>query len=107
MMEREWQGILSKYGQPVTLVQGEERTPVRALIQPALDRGRDQEIPSPLGLGCQDRFLYLGPVGSPLDRDTLVEWKDKMYRARTAHLVGTGVCPHWWAVLYPREEAAL
>lgn len=106
-MEREWQGILARYGQPVTLTRGTERVETRAFVQPALDRGRDQESPSPLGLGRQDRFLYLGPAGHPLDRDTLVEWNREQYRVRTAHLVGTGVCPHWWAMLYPREEAAL
>ena len=25
----------------------------------------------------------------------------------SAQMVGEGVCPHWWAVLEPREEEAL
>lgn len=106
-MQREWDGILEKFGQAVTLRKGEEEIPLRAFIQPALDRGRDQQAPAPLGLGRQDRFLYLGPAGHPLDLDTLVEWKGKDYRVQSAHLVGEGVCPHWWAMLYPRDEVEL
>ena len=49
----------------------------------------------------------MGPAESPLSPDTLVKWKGRDYQVRSACLAGEGVCPHWWAVLYPREEAAL
>lgn len=107
MMERMWSDILSRFGQEVCLRRGEDTVSLRALIQPVLDRREEQEVPSPLGLGRQDRFRYMGPAGHPLDPDTLVEWKGKNYRVRSAHLAGEGVCPYWWAMLYPREEAAL
>lgn len=107
MMERIWSDILSRFGQEVTLRKGEETISLRALVQPVLERGRDQEVPSPLGLERQDQFRYMGPAWHPLDLDTLVEWKGKDYRVRSAHLAGEGVCPHWWAMLCPREEAAL
>lgn len=106
MMEREWRGILARYGQAVTLQTGTERVSLRAFVQPARDRGRDQEVPSPRGLGRQDRFLYLGPPEHPLDGETLVECGGQRYRVQAAHRMGEGVCPHWWAVLYPREEGA-
>lgn len=106
MMEQEWAGILARYGQSVTLRRGEEAASLQAFVQPVLDRGKLQEAPSPLGLERQDRFLYLGPAEYPLDLDTLVEWNGQDYRVRSAHLVGTGVCPYWWAALSPREEAA-
>lgn len=106
MMERTWNTILKRYGQEVTVRKGEVSATVRAFLQPALDRNRNQEEPSPLGVGNRDRFLYLGPAGFPLDRDTLVEWQGQEYRVQAAHLVGAEICPHWWAVLYPRDEVS-
>ncbi len=103
MMERLWADILARFGQDVVL-RGEETVFCRAMVQPWLDRESEQETASPLGRGRRDRFRYLGPAGHPLDLDTLVEWKDGEYRVGSAHLVGEGICPHWRAVLYPREE---
>ena len=106
-MERDWNGILARYGQEVVLREKGADTPLRAFVQPALDRGKDQRAPTPLGLGRQDRFLYLGPAAHPIGMDTLVVWKDREYRVQSAHLTGEGVCPHWWAMLYPRDEEAV
>ena len=39
--------------------------------------------------------------------DTVVEWKDRAYRVQSAHLVGEGVCAHWWAILCPGDEVAV
>lgn len=103
-MEREWKDILARFGQPVTLCKGEQRTPLRAFVQPALDRRGGQEVHTPLGLGCQDRFLYLGPGDFPLDLDTAVEWGGRQLRVQSAHRMGEGACPYWWAMLYPGEE---
>lgn len=105
-MEQTWRGLLNRYGQAVTLRQGEDAVSLRAFVQPALDKGMEQETPTPLGLGPKDRFLYLGPAGHSLDTDTLVEWNGREFRVRSAHLVGESVCPHWWAMLYPRDEVA-
>lgn len=102
-MERMWADILARFGQDVIL-RGAETVACKAMVQPFLDRGAEQETASPLGLGRQDKFRYLGPAEHPLDLDTLVEWKGTEYRVGSAHLVGEGVCPHWRAVLYPREE---
>ena len=107
MMARFWDGILNQYGQDVVLRKGEEEISLRAIVQPYPDRRNDQEVHSPLGLGRQDRFRYLGPARCPVDLDTVVECKTGQFRVQSAHLVGEGVCPYWWAVLYPREEAAL
>lgn len=106
-MEQTWKGILRRYGQTVTLRRGEDSISLRAFIQPALDRGKRQEVPGPLGLGRKDRFLYLGPGEHPLNTDTLVEWDGRELRVQSAHLVGENICPHWWAVLYPRDEVVL
>ena len=103
-MEQEWRDLLARFGQAVTLRGAGVDSTLRALIQPVLDRGRDQEISTPLGVGRQERLLYLGPAEQPLGPDTLVEWKGKEYQVQSAHLMGEGVCPHWWAILRPRDE---
>lgn len=107
MIARIWDNILNQYGQDVILRKGEEETSLRAIVQPYPDSRNDQEVHSPLGLGRQDRFRYLGPAGCPVGPDTVVEWKTEQFRVQSAHLVGEGVCPYWRAVLYPREEAVL
>lgn len=107
MMEREWQGILSRFGQQVTLCRGEERVSLKALLQPVLEEGTSQWQPTPLGLGSQEKFLYLGPPDQSVDTDTLVEYEGREYRVSRAHRVGDGVCPYWWAALYPRGEVTL
>ena len=103
-MVREWKGILSRYGQSVTLCQGEQSVQLKALVQPVLEESRPQTEPTPLGLGRQERFLYLGPAEHPLDLSTLVEWQGERLRVQRAHLTGGAVCPYWWAVLCPRDE---
>ena len=104
MMQRMWLEILERFGQEVTLHQKEGIHTLRAMVQPLLDRERDGDVSTPLGLGRQERYRYMGPVQVPLDLDTVVEWNGKDYRVRSAHLVGEGICPHWWGMLYPREE---
>lgn len=103
-MEREWERLLLRFGQPVTLRQRGDSRSLRAFVQPVLERGGRQEVPTPLGLRRQDRFLYLGPAGHPLNLDTLVEWQGQEYQVQSAHRVGEGICPHWRAVLCPRDE---
>lgn len=107
MMDREWKAILARHGQNVTLVNGSARRGVRAFLQPVPDKGEGQ-TPSPLGLRREDRYLYLGPAEEPLTvGETVVEWRGNAYEVTTAHPVGTPDPHHWWAVLRPREEAAL
>ena len=103
-MVREWKGILSRYGQSVTLCQGEQSVQLKALVQPVLEESRPQTEPTPLGLGRQERFLYLGPAEHPLHLSPLVEWQGERLRVQRAHLAGGAVCPYWWAVLCPRDE---
>lgn len=106
-MERMWRDILDHFGQEVTLRNREGEVSLRAMVQPILDRGVEQTVPSPLGLVRQDRCRYMGPAEYPLNSDTVVEWKGDEYRVQFSHLVGEGICPHWWAVLYPRDEVEI
>ena len=107
MMEREWRGILNRYGQQVMLYRGEEAVPLRALLQPVLEESKTQQLPTPLGLSSQEKLLYLGPPDQTVDVDSLVECQGRQYRVRNAHKVGQGACPYWWAVLCPRDEVTL
>lgn len=107
MMQRLWEDILKRFGQRVTLRSGEREMPVQALIQPCLEEKREQEAPGPLGLERQDRLRYMGPADCHLDLDTLVVWKGREYRVQSARLVGERICSHWWAILRPRDEAAV
>lgn len=107
MMERTWSDILRRFGQEAMLHTREGDFSVRALVQPCLDRGGQQEAAGPLGLGRQDRFRYMGPPDRPLDLDAVVECQGRAYRVLSAHLVGEGLCPHWWAMLCPRDEVGI
>ena len=49
----------------------------------------------------------MGPAEHPLHPDMVVEWKGQAYRVQSAHLMGEDICPHWWAMLSPRDEEAL
>lgn len=104
MMDQIWNDIIRRFGRDVVLYREGTGVRARALVQPCLDRAGEQEVPGPLGLGRKDRFRYMGPARYPLDLDTLVEWDGREYRVQSAHLMGEGVCPHWWAMLYPRDE---
>lgn len=105
MMDREWRAILAKYGQSVSVFDGEKSVRVRAFLQPVLEKGREQEVPSPLGLRREDRFLYLGPVDAPLTAGvSRVEGQGQAYEVQSAHLVGES---HWWALLRPRDKEAV
>ena len=69
-----------------------------------LDREREQRLPSPLGQRPEDRYLYLGPAGIPLEAGrSQVEWKGRAFEVQSAHLVGDS---HWWALLRPRDREA-
>lgn len=110
MMDREWNAILKRYGQSVTVYPDEQAQGLRrkAFLQPVLDRGEGQQIPSPLGLRREDRFLYLGPADLPLAAGvSRVEWKQQVYEVQSAHSVGGDSVNHWWAVLRPADQEAL
>lgn len=104
MMEREWSALLTQYGQETTLHQGERTVPSRAFIQPIRETGREQQVPSPLGLRREDRFLYLGEAGAPLQLTDWVEWNGEAYTVQSTHPVYLGrTALYTWAVLRPRD----
>ena len=110
MMDKEWRGILSRYGQDVQVFSPEEEhgNRVRAFLQPLLEREKEQTVPSPLGLRREDRLLYLGPPDVPLaSRESRVIWLGRRYEVQNAHpIAGAGTVHHWWAVLRPVDQEA-
>ena len=67
--------------------------------------GREQQVPSPLGMRREDRFLYLGPKEAALQAgESQVVCQDGTYEVQSAHLVGDH---HWWAILRPRDKESL
>lgn len=106
MTDRAWKGILSRYGQTVTLrpVRGGEKISLKAFLQPVLRKDEDQQVPSPLGLRREDRFLYLGPADTPLEDGDVVEWQGRRCAVQSAHPVGPETGGHFWALLRPADE---
>lgn len=98
--------ILARYGQKVTVCSGEgQRCTIRAFLQPVLDRGEEQVVPSPLGVRWEGRYLYLGPVHAALTAEvSRIEYEGRCYVVQTACLVGES---HWWAILRPGEGGTL
>ena len=107
MMDREWSAILARYGQKVIIRRSREGEGLerRAFLQPVLEKGAEQSVPSPLGRRREDRFLYLGPADIPLTEGlSPVAWQGQEYEVQSAHPVGAGKAHHWWAVLRPRDK---
>ena len=105
MMEREWTAILNRYGQEVSVCNGGAETAVHAFLQPVLERGQEQSVPTPLGLRREDRFLYLGPAELALTAgESRVYWNGQDYEVQSAHPVGGTKTHHWWAVLRPVDR---
>ena len=109
MTDRAWKGILSRYGQTLSLhpAGGGEEISLRAFLQPVLGRSEDQQGPSPLGLRREDRFLYLGPADVSLADGDELEWQGTRYRVESTHLVGPETGGHRWALLRPGDREGM
>ena len=107
MMDAEWSAILARYGQNVIIYEADSArgTSVRAFLQNIDGAGKEQYVPTPLGLCSEERLLYLGPRDRALTADvSIVEWNGQKYDVQSAHPVGAESTHHWWAVLRPREK---
>ena len=107
MMEREWSALLERYGQAVTVHRGEGACASRAFLQPVRSSGQEQQLPGPLGLRREDRFLYLGNAQLPLSPGDWLEWEGRGFEVQSTHPIYLGLEVFYiWAVLRPREEEA-
>lgn len=99
--------MLARFGRQVVLRRGEEEPRTgRAFLQAVLERREDwrQSLPTPLGEIRQDRFLYLGEPGLPLEEGQVVECMGRDYRVEAAQPIYLGEeLSHWWAVLRPER----
>jgi len=103
-MERCWKEVLARYGQKVTLLRGEERTEVRAFFQPVAERSPG-EVPTPIGVAPEGKWLYLGPTDEELGGVTGLEWNGKRFRL-TRHRgfpVGNTIA-YFWALAEEEDE---
>lgn len=103
-MEGTWSALLARYGQRVVLHRGEETSEQPAFLQPIRETGQAQQVPSPLGLRREDRFLYLGVPECPLALTDWVEWNGCAYTVQSAHPIYLGqTALYIWAVLRPGD----
>lgn len=108
--EVQWTAILRQYGTRVAVFDrrdgpGQEGW---ALIQPIADKSGPQLLPSPLGGRREDRFLYLGEPGLPLEagKGGWVECAWGRFSIQSAHPVRVGdAVSHWQAVLRPEDKS--
>lgn len=110
-MTGRWQQILSRYGQNITLYRqdGEEGTVCRAFLQPVMEQSADffQQLPTPLGLVRQDRWICLGGPDMALDQleDGYIAWGGETFTVRSAQPVYLGdELVYWWGLLAVREQ---
>ena len=109
MLKREFNRILTRYGQPVRVYTKDDPKGVslRAFVQPMREKGTEQSVPSPLGRVMQDRFVYLGPAEQTLDENSRVELDGERFSVQMAHPIRVGgAISHWWAVLTRRGQEA-
>lgn len=107
MLKREFNRILTRYGQRVRVYTKDNPKGVslRAFVQPMREKGTEQSAPSPLGRVMQDQFVYLGPAETKLDEDSRVEMDGACFRVRSAYPICVGgSISHWWAVLSRRAQ---
>ena len=109
-MNPEFSRLLDQYGQIAEVFpqEGGEGIPARAFLQPLREK-REAALPSPLGIGRRDRFLYLGDPevfpGEP--GQGIVRWNGRCFDLMNVQAVYVGnTLSHWWAVLSPRDEEA-
>ncbi len=110
MMEQEFQQLLTKYGQTMTIQYGldGELVETKAFLEPVLDRREEweQRVPTAIGIVRQDRFIYLGDPNVPMDTvgDGHILCRGKVYYVQTAQEIYVGdVRSHWWAILRVRD----
>lgn len=104
MDSRLWHIMLEQYGQKVTLRREEGDRETRAFFQSVREK-KPGESPSPLGVGPEGLYLYLGPAGESLEDVTGISWDGRDFEIlrQRAVLVGDQVL-YQWAVCRERDE---
>lgn len=107
MDSRLWQTMLEQYGQKVTLRGEKEDREIRAFFQSVREK-KPGERPSPLGVGPEGLYLYLGPAGESLEDVTGICWDGRDFEIlrQRAVLVGDEVF-YRWALCREKDEVAV
>ncbi len=99
--------ILERCGDEVTLVEGENRRSVRAVVQPITQNSDEKRLPTAIGQMDEGRYLYLGLPEFPIAaRRHQVIWRGRVFDVMNAHSIHVGSeISHWWAVLVEKGVA--
>lgn len=84
--------MLRQYGTPMTLIQGEQQTQVRAFLQETRSKsihGTQREF-IPLGEVPKGIYVYIGPVEPVAAAGDLIRYRDKLLELRRAESVMVG-----------------
>ena len=102
-----WERMLEQYGQKVTLCREKEDREIRAFFQSVREK-KPGESPSPLGVGPEGLYLYLGPAGESLENVTGISWDGRFFEIlrQRAVLIGDRVF-YQWALCRERDEVAV
>lgn len=102
-----WERMLEQYGQKVILCREKEDREVRTFFQSVREK-KPGESPSPLGVGPEGLYLYLGPAGESLEEVGEILWDSRVFEIlrRRAVSVGDGVF-YRWALCRERDEVAV
>lgn len=102
-----WERMLEQYGQKVTLCREKEDREIRAFFQSVREK-KPGESPSPLGVGPEGLYLYLGPAGESLEEVSEILWDERAFEIlrRRAVPVGDEVF-YRWALCRERDEVAV
>lgn len=108
MVQRTVAWILGRCGDVVTLVDGEDRHTIRAVVQPLAQNSDEKRLPTAMGQMDEGRYLYLGLPQYPVEaRRHSVIWHGRLYGVQNAHPIYVGEdISHWWAVLVEKEGMA-
>ena len=98
MEDAVWLRLLSRFGQQVTLVKGEERQDCRAFFQPVRAAAPGQ-VETVLGGAPEGKYLYLGPPKPDPEGMDGLEWHERRYHfIRTRPMCRGERVVYQWAI---------
>ena len=98
-------GILTQYGQTVTLKNTRGTQTVRAFIQPEVSRG--ETVPgTQTAIGWVDDRLWRYIGTTEVQPGDVIVWKETAYRVRSSREYALGDEAHHWQASLEREREA-
>lgn len=98
-------GILTRYGQTVTLKSGEITRTVRAFIRPEVRR--DEAVPgTQTAIGWVDDRLWRYIGTAEVRSGDVIVWNETAFRVRSSRAYALGDAVHHWQASLEREREA-